>query len=665
MIVYEATKKQFLQDSDNDDIEEVILQHFKAVTGKSVGNSEINSWKGSLGYMAKVLRDEEVPDDTGLAIELHIPQTSKRIDITLTGRDESGGKNAVLVELKQWSKASATGKDAIVRTALGNGLREVVHPSYQAWSYATLLEGFNEAVYEASISVRPCAYLHNYPRDGVIDSPHYRDYMEKAPLFLKGKDELARLRSFIKQHIRTGDAKEVLYELANGRIRPSKALADSLKGLLAAQPEFVLIDDQKEIYESAIAAARSASETHPRVLIIEGGPGTGKTVVAINLLVHLTGLGLVGKYVSKNAAPRKVYESRLVGSITRSRFSHMFTGSGGFIETEPNTFDMLIVDEAHRLNEKSGLYGNLGENQIKELIEASKCVIFFIDEDQRVTLSDIGSKQAIREFAKAKGATIEEYSLASQFRCNGSDSYLAWLDDVLDIRPTANQQLDASQYDFKVFDTPEALHAAIAARNQNNKARVVAGYCWPWRSKKDPRQQDIVIGDYQRQWNLDQDGSLWIIAENSIEQVGCIHTCQGLEVDYIGVIIGPDLIVRDGKIITAPEQRDRHDKSIRGYKKLMKENPELARKETDLIIKNTYRTLMTRGMKGCYVFCTDEETARYFRGVAEGRTASRASWTRHAKRWGRGILIFYPLYPMLLFHGFPWTLVDTDGSPTP
>ncbi len=432
--------------------------------------------------------------------------------------------------------------------------------------------------------------------------------MEKAPLFLKGKDELAHLRSFIKQHIRTGDAKEVLYELANGRIRPSKALADSLKGLLAAQPEFVLIDDQKEIYESAIAAARSASETHPRVLIIEGGPGTGKTVVAINLLVHLTGLGLVGKYVSKNAAPRKVYESRLVGSITRSRFSHMFTGSGGFIETEPNTFDMLIVDEAHRLNEKSGLYGNLGENQIKELIEASKCAIFFIDEDQRVTLSDIGSKQAIQEFAKAKGATIEEYNLASQFRCNGSDGYLAWLDDVLDIRPTANQQLDANQYEFKVFDTPEALHAAIAARNQDNKARVVAGYCWPWRSKKDPRQQDIVIGDYQRQWNLDQDGSLWIIAENSIEQVGCIHTCQGLEVDYIGVIIGPDLIVRDGKIITAPEQRDRHDKSIRGYKKLMKENPELARKETDLIIKNTYRTLMTRGMKGCYVVVNPSRT---------------------------------------------------------
>jgi hypothetical protein len=615
LIVYEATKRQFLQDHDNDDIEDVIHQHFKSATGKKVAASEINSWKHSLGYMAKVLRDEGVPDSAGLAIELHIPQSSKRIDFTLTGHDDAGTKHAVLVELKQWEKAVATGKDAIVKTAFGNGLREVVHPSYQAWSYASLLEGFNEAVYEKSIAVRPCAYLHNYVRDGVIDSPHYQGYMDKAPLFLKGKDELERLRAFIKKHIRFGDSKEVLYELANGRIRPSKALADSLKGLLAQQAEFVLIDDQKEVYEAAIAAAKVASEQQPRVLIIEGGPGTGKTVLAINLLVQLTSSGLVGKYVSKNAAPRKVYESKLVGSITRSRFSHMFTGSGAFIDTEPNTFDMLIVDEAHRLNEKSGLYGNLGENQIKELINSSKCTIFFIDEDQRVTLSDIGSKQSIREFAKAKGALVEEYNLASQFRCSGSDGYLAWLDDVLGIRPTANQQLDGSEYEFKVFDTPEALHAAVEGRNADNKARVVAGYCWPWRSKKDPSADDIVIGEnYRRQWNLDQDGSLWIIAENSIEQVGCIHTCQGLEVDYIGVIIGPDLVVRNGQVITAPDQRDKHDKSIRGYKKLMKEHPDLARQETDLIIKNTYRTLMTRGMKGCYVFCTDAETAEYLRG---------------------------------------------------
>jgi DUF2075 family protein len=227
-------------------------------------------------------------------------------------------------------------------------------------------------------------------------------------------------------------------------------------------------------------------------------------------------------------------------------------------------------------------------------------------------LSDIGSKQAIRAFAKAKGAVVEEHVLSSQFRCSGSDGYLAWLDDTLSIRSTANPTLETQEYEFKVFDSPQAMHEAINEKNHGNKARVVAGYCWPWLSKKDSTAADIVIGDYKRQWNLDQDGSLWIIAENSIEQVGCIHTCQGLEVDYIGVIIGPDLIVRDGKVVTSPAERDKHDKSIRGWKKMMKEQPTLAKKETDLIIKNTYRTLMTRGMKGCYLYCTDKETAQYF-----------------------------------------------------
>lgn len=613
MIVYAATKQQFLKDNDNDDIEEVILRHFKEATGKTVGRSEIRSWQGSLTYMAKVLRDEGLPSDAGLAIELHIPQSSKRIDFLLTGRDENQAKKAVLIELKQWSKASATTKDAIVKTALGGGLVETIHPSYQVWSYAALLEGFNEAVYDKSIEIRPCAYLHNYVSDGIIDSAHYEPHISKAPLFLKGPDELTKLRSFLKKHIAHGDNKEVLYELSDGKIRPSKALAEALEGLMTGKPEFVLIDDQKAIFESALAAASEASDQAPKVLIIEGGPGTGKTVLAINLLVRLTELRLLSKYVSKNAAPRKVYESKLVGTIKRSHFSNFFSGSGAFIDTEPNTFDALIVDEAHRLNEKSGLYGNLGENQIKELIESAKCSIFFIDEDQRVTLSDIGSKQAIRAFAKAKGAVVEEYVLSSQFRCSGSDGYMAWLDDVLGIRSTANPTLSTSEYEFKVFDSPQALHKAIDEKNHGNKARVVAGYCWPWLSKKDSKATDIVIGnDYARQWNLDQDGSLWIIAENSIEQVGCIHTCQGLEVDYIGVIIGPDLVVRDGQVVTSPHERDKNDKSIRGWKKLMKEQPALAQQDTDLIIKNTYRTLMTRGMKGCYLYCTDKETAQYF-----------------------------------------------------
>ena len=131
---------------------------------------------------------------------------------------------------------------------------------------------------------------------------------------------------------------------------------------------------------------------------------------------------------------------------------------------------------------------------------------------------------------------------------------------------------------------------------------MVAGYCWKWISKKRPELKDIQIGGYKATWNLDKDGQKWIIQPDSVSEVGCIHTCQGLEVDYVGVIVGKDLVVRNGKVITVPEERASTDKSINGWKQLMKEDPEKTKRKLDLIIKNTYRTLMTRGMKGCYVY---------------------------------------------------------------
>ena len=625
MIVYQANKAKFLDDHENRDIEHVIASKYLERMGHYAPEAEYRAWKYSLSEMARVLRDPGIPEDAGVGVEFGIPQTSKRIDFIISGRTDAGPK-LIIVELKQWSEARLTGKDGVIAARRGGMApeREGAHPCYQAWSYAALLEGFNEAVYKRAVSLSPCAYLHNYVRDGIIDHPeYYGDYIHKAPLFLKGEEELRRLREFIKQHIRHGDNAELIYEIENGRIRPSKMLVDSLVGMLKGQREFVLIDDQKVVFENAAALASAAFEEKKQVVIIQGGPGTGKSVIAINLLAHLSKLGLVCKYVSKNAAPRAVFKAKLKGNLRLSAIDNLFSGSGSFIETSPNAFDALIVDEAHRLNEKSGMYSNLGENQIKEIIRSSKCSIFFVDDDQIVTLSDIGHSGELARCANAMGAEVSHLELSSQFRCSGSDGYLAWLDNTLGVRKTANTRLDTKEFDFRVVDSPNELHDLVAARNHNNKARVVAGYCWDWVSKRSPDRYDIVIPEhgYAKRWNLSSDGSLWIVSPTSVEEVGCIHTCQGLELDYIGVIIGADLVARNGSLVTRPEARSGMDRSIRGWKSMVKADPKASRDRLDRIIRNTYKTLMTRGMKGCYVYCFDPQTADFFKGCFAGDEA--------------------------------------------
>lgn len=616
MIVYQSTRQRFLEDNDRHAIEELIASEYLRKTGRYAPDGEYRAWQQSLMQMAEVLADDEMPASMGVGVEVGIPQTAKRIDFVLSGTTDNGDARVIIVELKQWSNSRVSDKDGLIYANRG-GRAEVegAHPCYQAWSYAALLEGFNEAVHREGIELSPCAYLHNYHRDGIIDAPRYAPYIEKAPLFLRGSSERSRLREFIKRHVHKGDDAQALYRIENGRIRPSKMLADSLAGMLKGNREFVLVDDQKVVFETCLAKAAAASSERKQVVIVRGGPGTGKSVVAINLIVQLTKRGLLTKYVSKNAAPRAVYAQKLRGHRRSTEISGMFGGSGAFVETEPNLFDALVVDEAHRLNEKSGLYGNLGENQVKELISASKCTILFADDDQMVTLADIGHSRELESWARRLGADVTHLELASQFRCAGSDGYLAWLDDTLGVRDTANTRLSADDFDFRVVDSPVELDQLIRARNGNNKSRLVAGYCWDWKSKRNPDAYDITLPDsgFQRQWNLGSDGSLWITADDSIDQVGCIHTCQGLELDYVGVIIGPDFVIEDGDLKTAAAGRSTMDRSIRGWKTLMRKDPVGTSEHLDRIIRNTYRTLMTRGMKGCYVYCTDPAVADYFR----------------------------------------------------
>lgn len=611
MIVYSASKAKFQHDVDTNNIGNIIRVAFRHATGHGVGKGEVDSWVNSLQYMERVLRDTEIPHDAGVSIEYHIPKTSKRIDFILTGLDSHQRESVILIELKQWERAALTRKDAVVTTRFKSGEMETPHPSYQAWSYKRILEDFNETVQNEPIQLHPCAYLHNYVPDSVISNAFYAEYIQKAPLFLK--PDADKLRQFIKTHVKYGDKNRLIYRIDQGRIKPSKALADQLASMLKGNEEFVMIDDQKVAFETALSLMEKASEGNKQVLIIEGGPGTGKSVLAISLLVALTNRQSVAQYVTRNSAPREVYEAKLTGSLRKSQITNLFKGTGGYHAVEPDSIDCLIVDEAHRLNEKSGIFSHLGENQVMEIVRASKLSIFFVDEDQKVTLKDIGDKEEIRRWSDKAGATVTELELASQFRCNGSNGYLAWLDSALQIRETANEMLDTLEYDFRIMKTPEALHALIREKNKaRNKARVVAGYCWNWISKNNEALTDIQIGNYRATWNLNKDGQSWIIQPDSVEQVGCIHTCQGLELDYVGVIIGPDLVVRNNQVVTNPGKRASTDRSISGWKALIKTDPEVAMQRLEGIIKNTYRTLMTRGQKGCYVYFVDEETGHYF-----------------------------------------------------
>lgn len=611
MIIYSKTKADFQNDVMSNNIGQIILDKYTNTTGRNTGVAEINSWNNSLQFMDRVLNDKAIPEDSGISIEYHIPRSSKRIDFIITGLSPENEESVVIIELKQWQKAEMTEKDAIVTTRFKHGEKETPHPSYQAWSYKRLLEDYNQTVEEENIKLFPCAYLHNYEMDNVISNNFYKEYIDQAPLFLR--DDALKLRDFIKSHVRYGDKNKILYRIDNGKIRPSKNLADQLSSMLSGNEEFVMIDDQKIVFEAALKLARESTELNKNVLIVEGGPGTGKTVVAINLLVNFTDKQMVAQYITRNSAPREVYEAKLTGSFKKSHISNMFSGSGSFHKLDPNLYDALIVDEAHRLNAKSGMFSHLGENQVKEIINSAKFCVFFIDEDQKVTLKDIGDKEEIRKYARGLGSTVTELELESQFRCNGSDGYLAWLDSALQIHETANSFLDDKDYDFKIFNDPQKLHEEIIEKNKpKNKARMVAGYCWKWVSKKNPVLKDIQIGNYKATWNLDKDGQAWIIQPDSVTEVGCIHTCQGLEVDYVGVIIGPDLIVRDGKVITVPEARASTDKSIHGWKKMFKTDPDRTKKRLDAIIKNTYRALMTRGTKGCYIYSVDKETEEYF-----------------------------------------------------
>ena len=620
MIVYEDSKKGFVEDVKSNCIADRIADKIREHGINAGQEREYVSWQNSLQFMRNIVDDNEIDDDVKIAIEYSIPLTSKRVDFIISGADSDNHDNVVIVELKQWQKAEVVDDDMhyCVKTFVGGNDRIVCHPSYQAYSYSCFIRNYSQTVLDKGINLVPCAYLHNYdPKfKPNLSNSIYREWVGEAPFFVR--DEAEVFSAFIKKYVtRKSSDGDLLYKIDHGRLKPTKALQDSLASMVKGNKEFMLLDEQAVCYDMCLKTmAKCKEDGRKRTIIIQGGPGTGKSVLAVNLLMEYISKSLNASYVTKNSAPRKAFLSLLTNSDAKKlvNIKQLFRSPFGLSNVPCNTYDCLIVDEAHRLVKK--MYGDWnGENQVKECISASLLSIFLLDEDQAVTNKDIGSVDEIRKWCVALGSILkmpEEANLVSQFRCNGSDAYIQFVDDVLQ-RTGESVSVDLSElnFDFRVFDNASDLREALRKKNSvNNKSRMVAGYCYDWNVKHGRGEYDILLpGGFRAKWNLEND-DIWAINPESFEEVGCIHTAQGLEFDYVGVLIGKDLRydTNSGNVITDKSRISKDDKSS-GIRAI---NDAQARR----LILNTYKTLLTRGQKGCYVYCEDQALSEYMKRKA-------------------------------------------------
>lgn len=623
MIIYHETKARFLDEVDKNILKTRLSDSFARMTGSVPSDSRV--WGDEYSRFAMALSKANVEDEIQVALEYHITGAGRfRIDALLAGNDGQSD-NGLIIELKAWEKADVTDIDGMVIAPVGGGqIKE--HPSQQANKYKGLILKFNQDVIAQGIGLHPGAYLFNLHRrtPEPLEDSRYEHILQNSKLFLAG--DVEKLRLWMETFVPKRPKGNVLFILEKGKLRPSNELIQSVSSMLEGNEEFILMDEQEIAFQVIRHHLLPTKDKGGRqVFVVEGGPGTGKSVIAVQLLAEIIKQKRMGFFV----APNRAFRETLVEYLAKGNKGYREDGQALFHSSwnfhaenwdENKRFEILIVDEAHRLKNSAHMYR--GENMVDDLVRAARITVFFVDETQRVSWSDIGSVQEIKKAADRHGAKFNNpIKLRAQFRCNGSDSYLNWLDDCLGIRETAEfDSWGDTQYEFKVFDTAQELYDALKKRNGQNKARIVAGYSWEWPSKG--RQRGNFISHIQADglalpWNFD--GENWATSPDGINQVGCIHTCQGLEFDWLGVLIGADLVYRGGKVQGDPAKRARTDASLKGWKKALREagDDEHARRavydRVDQIIKSTYKVLLSRGRLGCYVWCEDSELRTYFK----------------------------------------------------
>jgi uncharacterized protein len=614
--LYSGTSTEFVEDAVHNRVADKLREAFVYSYNREPGASEVGSWRNSLRAMSQVIEHAKL-EDQGVILEYELPLSSRRLDCMVMGQDDGGRDQAVIVELKQWEKCDPGFGDKVV-TFVGGARRDVLHPSVQVLQYETYLKDAHTTFYEGDppVGLASCAYLHNYPRNrgDILFDDRFASYLSAAPCFTA--DDVSPLMQFLGQRVGRGGGHQVLQKVERSRYRPSKQLLDHVGRILEGKDEYVLLDEQLVAFERVLASAIEGVHARTKsVVVVRGGPGTGKSVIALNLLSRLSRDGFRTHCVTGSRA-----FTATLKEIVGRRASQLCKNFSSYMQAQAEELDVMVCDEAHRMWKKSKnrfvpREKQSGMLQIEELVHASRVTVFFVDDNQPVRQDEIGNSGYVMDFARSKSYACHDYTLEAQFRCGGSDAFIDWVTNSLGVAQTDQATWSVSSpFQFRIFDGPVALESEIRKRiAEGNRARLAAGFCWPWSKPKSDGtlEDDVVIDDFRRPWNAKPDAghladsippaSVWAYDPRGVDQVGCIYTAQGFEFDYVGVTFGLDLVYRNGT----------------GWSGQPAESCDTVVKRSGAdftrLVKNAYRVLLTRGMKGCYVRFMDKETEEYFR----------------------------------------------------
>ncbi|MFJ2647161.1 DNA/RNA helicase domain-containing protein [Streptomyces sp. NPDC087420] len=605
-----------------------LTDQFVHTHGYGPGTAEVRSWKRSIPLLTAALTDAGL-GDVEVMLEYALPLNSKRADVVLAGlHPVTREPSYVVVELKQWSQA-APHEDDPTLCDVDAYAHPVLNPVEQVRRYCDYLVNFNGAVAGHAKRIHGLAFLHNATEAGVAGLREIE--RDGQGLLFTGERRgafLEYLRSKLSDEHPGAHAAD---ELLAGATVPSKQLISVAAQEVRERQQFVLLDEQQVAYRMVLNAVERAKDAdHKEIVIVTGGPGTGKSVIALQLLGELYRRGIAAVHATGSQSFTKTM--RKVAGSRKREVQDLFKYFNSFMTADKNSLKVLICDEAHRIRETSvNRYTRAAlrsaKPQIDELIDVASVPVFFLDEHQVVRPGEMGTVDEIREAAARRDIECHVVPLDSQFRCGGSAAYLRWVVRLLGLEPGGPVVWEPDdRMRLLVADSPEELEAFLVARRaEGYGARMSAGYCWRWSPEPKPGEPlalDVVIGSWARPWNLRGDRSvsgappsaLWATDPAGFGQIGCVYTAQGFEYDWSGVIVGPDLVWRGNRWIT--------DRTASKDPVFNKSTPD---SDVDRLIRNTYKVLLTRGMVGTIVYSADAETREKLRELVLGRPKSRAS----------------------------------------